>query len=78
MSSLGTVGGGYGYAVMESFWSTMRTELLDRQEWKTRTELASEIVRDLEIFHSRQRRHPKVGYLTPVESERLRELQQAA
>ncbi|SFQ77800.1 Transposase InsO and inactivated derivatives [Amycolatopsis rubida] len=76
MPSLGTVGDGYDNAMMESFWSKMQTELLDRRKWKTRTELANEIFQYLEIFHNRQRRHSKLGYLTPVEYERLHELQQ--
>ncbi|GLY70810.1 transposase-like protein [Amycolatopsis taiwanensis] len=78
MPSLGTVGDGYDNAMMESFWSKMQTELLDRKKWKTRTELANEIFQYLEIFHNRQRRHSKLGYLTPVEYERLHELQQPA
>jgi transposase InsO family protein len=78
MPSLGTVGDGYDNAMMESFWSKMQTELLDRRKWKTRTELANEIFQYLEIFHNRQRRHSKLGYLTPVEYERLHALQQPA
>src|SRR3954464_8255648 len=63
MPSLGTVGDGYDNAMMESFWSKMQTELLNRRKWKTRTELANEIFQYLEIFHNRQRRHSKLGYL---------------
>lgn len=78
MPSLGTVGDGYDNAMMESFWSKMQTELLNRRKWKTRTELANEMFQYLEIFHNRQRRHSKLGYLTPVEYERLHALQQPA
>lgn len=78
MPSLGTVGDGYDNAMMESFWSKMQTELLNRRKWKTRTELANEIFQYLEIFHNRKRRHSKLGYLTPVEYERLHALQQPA
>ncbi|KAA9160561.1 transposase [Amycolatopsis acidicola] len=78
MPSLGTVGDGYDNAMMESFWSKMQTELLDRKNWKIRTELANEIFQYFEIFHNRQRRHSKLGHLTPVEYERLHELQQPA
>ena len=42
---------------MESFWARMQVELLDRQRWKTRIELANAIFEYLEIFHNRQRRH---------------------
>ncbi len=78
MSSLGTVGDGYDNAMMESFWSKVQTELLDRKKWNTRTELANEIFQYLEIFRNRQHRHSKLGYLTPVEYERLHEQKQPA
>ena len=57
--------------MMESFWSKMQTELFDRKRWSTRVELANEMFQYLEIFHNRQRRHSKLGYLTPIEYERL-------
>ena len=44
-------------------------ELLDRQRWKTRIELANAIFEYLEIWHNRQRRHGRLGWLTPVEFE---------
>lgn len=53
----------------ESFWSRMQVELLDRQRWRTRVELANAIFEHLEIFHNRQRRHSALGMLTPVEFE---------
>ena len=40
--------------MMESFWSSMQIELLDRQKWKTRGELANAIFDYIEIFHNRQ------------------------
>jgi hypothetical protein len=56
-------------AVIESFWSRMQVELLDRRQWRTRVELANAIFEYLEIFHNRQRRHSALGMLTPVEFE---------
>jgi transposase InsO family protein len=55
--------------MIESFWSRMQVELLDRKRWKTRVELANAIFEYLEIFHNRQRRHSSLGMLTPVEYE---------
>lgn len=55
--------------MMESFWSSMQIELLDRQKWKTRVELANAIFDYIEIFHNRQRRHSALNYRTPVEYE---------
>lgn len=56
-------------AVLESFWSSMQIELLDRQKLKTRVELANAIFDYIEIFHRRQRRHSALGYRTPIEYE---------
>jgi putative transposase len=67
--SMGSVGDCYDNAVIESFWSRMQVELLDRQRWRTRVELANAIFEYLEIFHNRQRRHSALGRLTPVEFE---------
>jgi putative transposase len=47
----------------------MRTELLNRQRWHARFELANAIFKYLEIFHNRQRRHSAMGMLTPIEYE---------
>jgi transposase InsO family protein len=58
---------------MESFWSRVQVELLDRQSWSTRVELATALFEYLEIFHNRQRRHSSLGMLTPIEFETRRE-----
>ncbi len=55
---------------MESVWARMQVELLDRQRWRTRIELANAIFEYLEIFHNRQRRHTAIGMRTPIEYER--------
>lgn len=47
----------------------MQTELLNRERWKARIELANAIFEYLEIFHNRQRRHSALGIRTPVEFE---------
>jgi transposase InsO family protein len=39
--SMGSIGDCYDNAVIESFWSRMQVELLDRQRWRTRLELAN-------------------------------------
>jgi hypothetical protein len=40
--------------MMESFWSSMQIELLNRRRRKTRVELANAIFEYIEIFHNRQ------------------------
>ena len=54
---MGSVGSCFDNAMIESFWSRMQVELLDRRIWRTRVELANAIFEYLEIFHNRQRRH---------------------
>jgi putative transposase len=56
-------------SINAAVWSRMQVELLDRQRWRTRVELANAIFDYLEIFHNRQRRHSALGMLTPVEFE---------
>ncbi|WP_184778420.1 IS3 family transposase [Amycolatopsis jiangsuensis] len=68
--SMGSVGDCYDNAMMESFWSRMQVELLDRHRWRTRVELANAIFEYLEIWHNRQRRHSSLGWLSPVEYEK--------
>ena len=66
---MGSVSSCYDNAMIESFWSRMQVELLDRRSWHTRVELANAIFEYAELFHSRQRRHLALGMLTPVEFE---------
>ena len=47
----------------------MQVELLDRQSWKTRIELATAIHDYIELFHNTRRRHSALGMLTPDEVE---------
>ncbi len=69
LPSMGSVGDCYDNAMIESFWSRMQVELLDRQRWKTRVELANAIFEYLEIFHNRRRRHSSLGMVSPIEYE---------
>jgi putative transposase len=48
LPSFGTVGDGLDNAMMESFWSSMQIELLNRKRWKTRVELANAIFEFIE------------------------------
>ncbi len=67
--SMGSIGDCYDNAMIESFWSRMQVELLDRQRWRTRVELANAIFEYLEVFHNRHRRHSALRMLTPIEFE---------
>ena len=68
---MGSVGDCFDNAVIESFWGRMQVELLNRQRWRTRVELANAMFEYLAVFHNRQRRHTAIGMRTPNEYERL-------
>ncbi len=70
LPSMGAVGDCYDNAMIESFWSRLQVELLDRKRWNTRVELANAIFEYLEIFHNRRRRRSALAMLTPIEHER--------
>lgn len=70
MPSFGSVGDALDNAMMESFWSSMQNELLDRKRWTTRIELSNAMFDYIEVFYNRRRRHSKLGYVSPIEYER--------
>jgi transposase InsO family protein len=55
--------------LMESFWSTMQRELLDRHDWTTQAEPGPAIFEWIEGFYNPRRRHSGIGYLSPIEFE---------
>lgn len=67
--SVGAVGAPFDNAMVEAFWARMQVELLNRQRWKTRVELASAIHDYIEIWHNQRRRHSSLKMLTPTEFE---------
>jgi putative transposase len=52
---------------MESFWGTLKTELVHHQKFKTRQQAKEEITEYIEIFYNRQRKQERLEYLSPVE-----------
>jgi len=56
-------------AVAESFFATLKTELVYECTWATRAEARAAIFEYLEVFYNAQRRHSSLGYLTPVAFE---------
>jgi putative transposase len=69
---MGSSGNCYDNSKIESFWSRMQVEFLDRQKWDTRIELADAMFDYLEIWHNRKHRHSQLGWLSPIEFERNR------
>jgi len=57
-------------AVMESFFATLKTELVSDAPWRTRAQATTELARYLDGWYNYDRRHSTLGYLSPVEYER--------
>jgi putative transposase len=53
-------------APMESFWGTLKQELVHHRHYHTRREATAEITEYIEIFYNRQRRQKRLGFLSPA------------
>jgi len=60
-------------AVMESFFATLKTELIYHERFFTREDAKSKIFDYIEMFYNRKRRHSSLGYKSPVEFELMAE-----
>lgn len=58
-------------AVTESFFATLKRELIYHEKYVTRAEASSSIFEFIEVFYNRQRRHSTLGYISPEEYERI-------
>ena len=67
--SLGRPGTCWDNAVAESFFATLKVELVDRYTWPTRQQAQTAIFEFIESFYNRQRRHSTLGYLPPAAFE---------
>lgn len=56
-------------ACVESFFGTLKRELIHHRQYRTRKEAKQEIFEYLEVFYNRQRRHSTLGYRSPAEFE---------
>jgi len=57
-------------AVSESFFETLKRELVDDQVYDTRELARRAIFKYIEVYYNRRRLHSTLGYLTPVEADR--------
>jgi transposase InsO family protein len=69
VASMSRKGNCYDNAAMESFWSTLKLELVYRRQFQTRAHARSEIFDYIEVFYNRQRSHSSLGCLSPVDFE---------
>jgi putative transposase len=68
--SMSRKGNCYDNAPMESFWGTLKNELVHHQRYATRAEAIREITEYIEVFYNRERRQKRLGYLSPAAYER--------
>jgi len=70
-ASMSRSGNCYDNAYMESFFGTLKTELVHGERYRTRLEARLSIFEYVEVFYNRQRRHSALGYRSPEQYERL-------
>lgn len=68
-ASMSRQGNCYDNATMESFWSTLKLELVYRRKFENRAQARQEIFDYIETFYNRQRIHSALAYLSPVDFE---------
>ena len=66
---MGSRGDCYDNSVAESFFATLKKELINRRAWPSKAELRTEIFDFIEIFYNRRRRHSTLGMRSPVDYE---------
>lgn len=71
VGSMGRVGAAGDNAAMESFFSLLQRNVLDRCSWDTREQLRIAIVTWIERTYHRRRRQTRLGRLTPIEFETI-------
>ena len=77
--SMSRKGNCYDNAPVESFFGTLKTELVHHRRYATRAEAAREIREYIDLFYNRQRRQARLGYLSPATyTQQFMRQQQAA
>jgi putative transposase len=69
--SMGSRGDCFDNAVAESFFATLKKELINRRSWPSKAELRTEVFEYIEVFYNRERRHSTLGQLSPADYEKL-------
>ncbi len=69
-ASMSRRGNCYDNAPMESFWGTLKNELVHHRRYVSRQEAMQDITEYIEVFYNRQRRQKRLGYLSPAAYEK--------
>lgn len=67
--SMSAVGQCWDNAPAESFFASLKKELVHDEDYQTRAEAAASLFEYIEVFYNRQRRHSTLGYVSPAEYE---------
>ena len=70
LCSMSRKGECYDNAVVESFFHSLKTELVYLTKYKTRQQAMQELFEYIEVFYNRQRLHSKLDYMSPWEFEK--------
>lgn len=68
-ASMSRKGHCYDTAVVESFFSTLKNELVHDRDYRTHEEARVEVFEFIEVFYNRQRLHQALGYVSPEQCE---------
>ena len=69
--SMSRKGNCYDNACVESFFSTLKNELVEGRLYDTREQARTEIFEYIEVFYNRQRLHQSLGYVSPAQFEAM-------
>ncbi len=69
VASMSRTGDCYDNAPQESFWATLKKELMGDEPFATREQARAAIFEYIEVFYNRQRMHSSLGYVSPEEFE---------
>jgi putative transposase len=68
---MGSKGDCFDNAVAESFFATLKKELINRRSWPAKAELRTEVFDYIEVFYNRERRHSTLGQRSPADYEKI-------
>lgn len=71
IQSMSRKGNCYDNAVAESFFSSLKNELIHHRDFQTREQARGEIFEYIELFYNRRRLHQSLSYQTPMEYESM-------
>jgi putative transposase len=71
LQSMSRKGNCWDNAVAESFFKTLKTEMVYHRKFETRTQAKLEVFDYIEAWYNRKRRHSSLGYMTPVQVEQM-------